>query len=154
MTVYGIYPHREAAQEAVGELKAEGFRNADFSVLLANTAGSKDFAQEQGTAEARRATVWFCSQPALAGFWRLERTMRIPGLGPFVAAGPITGLSPRGGAGALDGLGIPKYEAKRYEGRIRKGGILVSVHAEQYPWTKKAQRILKETGAEDIASAS
>ena len=149
MTVYGIYPHREAAQEAVGELRAEGFRNADFSVLLANTAGSKDFAQGQNTAEARRATIWFCSQPALAGYWRLERTMRIPGLGPFVAAGPITGLSPRAGMGALAGLGIPKYEAKRYESRIRKGGILLSVHAA----TKKAKQILEQTGAEDMASA-
>ncbi len=153
MAVYGIYPHREAAQEAVGELRAKGFRNADFCLLLANTAESKDFAHEKNTAEARRATIWFCSQPALVGSWRLERTMRIPGLGPFIAAGLITGLSPRAGTGALAGLGIPTYEARRYEGRIRKGGILLSVHAEESPWTKKAQRILEETGAEDIASA-
>jgi hypothetical protein len=79
--------------------------------------------------------------------------MRIPGLGPFIAAGLITGLSPRAGIGVLAGLGIPTYEARRYESRIRKGGILLSVHAEESPWTKKAQRILEETGAEDIASA-
>jgi hypothetical protein len=78
--------------------------------------------------------------------------MRIPGLGPFVAAGPIAGLSPRAGAGTLAGLGIPRYEAKRYEGRIRKGGILLSVHAEKPPRTKTAKQILEETGAEDIAS--
>lgn len=153
MAVYGIYPDREAAQEAVGELRAKGFRNGDFCLLLANTAGSKDFAHEKNTAAARRATIWFCSQPALVGSWRLERTMRIPGLGPFIAAGLITGLSPRAGTGVLAGLGIPTYEARRYEGRIRKGGILLSVHAEESPWAKKAKRILKETGAQDIASA-
>jgi hypothetical protein len=84
----------------------------------------------------------------------------IPGLGPFIAAGPImaalagagVGGTVGGIAGALVGMGIPEYEAKRYEGRVKDGGILLSVHSDNSDWTKRAKEILKSTGAQDISS--
>src|SRR6185295_12692282 len=86
--------------------------------------------------------------------------LAIPGLGPFIAAGPIMGALAGAGVGGavggvtggLIGLGMPEYEAKRYAGRIGKGSILLSVHCDDSDWTKRAQTILKETGAEDISS--
>src|SRR5205823_12449464 len=87
--------------------------------------------------------------------------LAIPGVGPFIAAGPIMGLlggmgaggAIGGLAGALIGMGIPEYEATRYEGRIKKGGILLSVHCDDSDWVKRAKQILEQTGAEDISSA-
>ena len=87
--------------------------------------------------------------------------MAIPGVGPFIAAGPIIGLLAGvgvGGAfgtlvGGMIGMGMPEYEAKRYEGRIRKGGILLSVHCDSEEWVKRAEETLRKTGAEDVASA-
>jgi len=87
--------------------------------------------------------------------------LAIPGVGPFIAAGPIVAaLAGAGAVGALGGLtgaligaGIPEYEAKRYEGRIKEGGILLSVHCDSSEWTKKAKEILERTGAQDVASA-
>ena len=86
--------------------------------------------------------------------------MAIPGVGPFIAAGPIVAALAGAGAvgvvggiaGALVGMGIPEYEAKRYEGRIKEGGILLSVHSDGSDWTKKAKEILERTGAEDVSS--
>src|SRR5205814_4196578 len=86
--------------------------------------------------------------------------LAIPGVGPFIAAGPIMAALAGAGvvgavggiAGALVGVGIPEYEAKRYEGRIKSGGILLSVHCDNSEWTKKAKEILEKTGAEDVAS--
>jgi hypothetical protein len=87
--------------------------------------------------------------------------LAIPGLGPFIAAGPIMAALAGAGAGgvvgglagALVGMGIPEYEAKRYEGRVKEGGILLSVHSDNSEWTKKAKEILEHTGAQDISSA-
>jgi hypothetical protein len=92
----------------------------------------------------------------LAGIGALE----IPGLGPFIAAGPImaalagveVGGTLGGLTGALVGMGIPEYEAKRYEGRVKEGGILLSVHSDNSEWTSRAKKILESTGAEDISS--
>ena len=88
--------------------------------------------------------------------------LAIPGLGPFIAAGPImaalagagVGGTVGGIAGALVGMGIPEYEAKRYEGRVKDGGILLSVHSDNSDWTKRAKMIMEATGAQDISSTS
>jgi hypothetical protein len=86
--------------------------------------------------------------------------LAIPGLGPFIAAGPIMaalsggaiGAGVGGLTGALVGLGIPEYEAKRYEGKVKEGGILISVHSENSDETNRAKDIFKEAGAHDISS--
>jgi hypothetical protein len=87
--------------------------------------------------------------------------LAIPGLGPLIAAGPIVAALAGAGAvgtlggiiGALAGMGIPEYEAKRYEGRIREGGVLVSVHCDSSDWVRKAKDLMAQTGAQDIAAA-
>lgn len=87
-------------------------------------------------------------------------SLAIPGVGPFIAAGPIMGALAGIGSGgvvggvvgALVGMGMPEYEAKRYEGLIRKGRVLLSVHCDNADWVKRAKQVLETTGAEDIAS--
>ena len=87
--------------------------------------------------------------------------LAIPGLGPFIAAGPIMaalagaglGGAVGGLAGALIGMGIPEYEAKRYEGRVKDGGILLSVHCDSSEWVKRAKQVLEQTGAQDVSSS-
>jgi hypothetical protein len=163
--VFGIYSTRAGVENAVDTLKAEGFRNTDISVLLAENPGTKDLAHEKGTkasegvaAGAGTGAVIGGALGWLAGIGALS----IPGVGPFIAAGPIlaalagigAGGTLGGVAGGLAGLGIPEYEAKRFEGRIKKGGILLSVHCDNSDWTKRAKAILERTGAEDISSSS
>src|SRR3984893_6808057 len=137
--VFGIYPGYEAVERAVGALQAAGFRNTDISVLFPENVGTKDFAHEKGTKAPEGATAGAGTQPVhggalgwLAGIGALA----IPGLGPFIAAGPIVAALAGAGAGgalggitgALDGMGIPEEEAKRYEGRLKEGNILLSFY--------------------------
>lgn len=161
--VYGIYATRQQAETAVDELTAAGFRNEDISVLLQDNQGTKDFAHEKATKAPEGATTGAATGAALGGTLGLLAgigALAIPGLGPFIAAGPIMGTLAGLGSGgvvggmigALVGLGIPEYEAKRYEGRIKEGGILLSVHSDNSEWTSKAQTILKQTGADDVSS--
>jgi len=162
--VFGIYPTRTSAEEAVDALRVAGFRSTDVSVLFSENAGTKDFAHAKATkspegtaAGAGAGAVIGGALGWLAGIGALA----IPGIGPFVAAGPIVaalagvglGGTVGGLTGALIGMGIPEYEAKRYEGRIRKGGILLSVHCDSSEWVRRAEDILNRTGAEDISSA-
>lgn len=160
---FGIYPNRASVEDAVDTLKEEGFRNTDISVLFPETTGTKDFATEKHTKAPEGATTGAGTGVVLGGAlgWLTGiGALAIPGLGPFIAAGPImaalagagVGGTVGGIVGALIGLGIPEYEAKRYEGRIKSGGILLSVHCDDSEWTKKAKTILEETGAEDVAS--
>lgn len=162
-SVFGIYPTYNAVENAVDTLKEAGFRNTDISVLFPENAGSKDFAVEKGTKVPEGATTGAVSGAVVGGAlgWLAGiGALAIPGIGPFIAAGPIvTAMAGAGAvgtvagiAGALIGMGIPEYEAKRYEGRIRKGGILLSVHTDDNAWTKHAKQILEVTGAEDISS--
>jgi Heat induced stress protein YflT len=162
--VYGIYPNRVAAENAVDRLLAAGFRNEDISVLLQDNAGTKDFAHEKDTKAPEGTTTGVITGGAIGGTLGLLAgigALAIPGLGPFIAAGPIMGTLAglgSGGAiggiiGALVGMGIPEYEAKRYEGRVKEGGILVSVHCDNSDWVGKAKDLLKQTGAEDVSSA-
>ena len=162
--VYGIYPNRTAAETAVDRLLEAGFRNEDISVLLQDNTGTKDFAHEKDTKAPEGTTTGVITGGAIGGTLGLLAgigALAIPGLGPFIAAGPIMGTLAglgSGGAiggviGALIGMGIPEYEAKRYEGRVKEGGILVSVHCDSSEWVGRAKDLLKHTGAEDVSSA-
>jgi hypothetical protein len=162
--VFGIYPSYDAVERAVDALKSAGFRNTDISVLFPENAGTKDFAHTKGTKAPEGASTGAASGAVVGGAlgWLAGiGALAIPGLGPFIAAGPImaalagmgVGGAVGGLTGALVGLGIPEYEAKRYEGRLKHGGILLSVHSDNSDWTKRAKEILERTGAEDIASA-
>jgi len=164
-SVFGIYPDRMSVENAVDALKMEGFRNTDISVLLPDNVGTKDFAHEKNTKAPEGAATGAGSGAVIGGTlgWLAGiGALAIPGLGPFIAAGPIMGMLAGLGAGGavgglvgtLVGLGIPEYEAKRYEGRIKEGGILLSVHCDKSDWVKKAEAVLKRTGAQDIASSS
>jgi hypothetical protein len=161
--VYGIYPSYTAVEIGVDELRAAGFRNTDISALFPESAGTRDFAHEKNTKAPEGATTGAGTGVVLGGAmgWLLGiGAIAIPGLGPFIAAGPImaalagagVGAAAGGIAGALIGMGIPEYEAKQYEGRVKDGGILLSVHSDSSDWTKRAKEILKRTGAQDISS--
>lgn len=161
--VFGIYNNRLAAEDTVDALREAGFRNTDISVLCAENEGTKDFAHEKHT-KAPEGTATGATTGAVIGGglgWLAGiGALAIPGVGPLIAAGPIiaalTGVGVGGAVGgitgALIGMGIPEYEAKRYEGRVREGGILLSVHSDNSNWTAKAKRILENTGAEDVSS--
>ncbi|MEP6715060.1 MAG: DUF3341 domain-containing protein [Terriglobia bacterium] len=163
--VFGIYPTRQAAEECVDALRRAGFRNTDISALFPDNAGTKDFAHEKNTKAPEGATTGAASGALMGGVlgWLVGiGALAIPGVGPLIAAGPIVAALAGAGAvgmaggivGALVGLGIPEYEAKRYEGRVKHGGILLSVHCDSHDWVKRAEDVLKATGAEDISSSS
>jgi hypothetical protein len=161
--VFGIYPNRASVDSAVDTLKAAEFRNTDISVLFPENPGTKDFAHEKNTKAPEGASTGAGTGALLGGGlgWLVGiGALAIPGLGPFIAAGPImaalagagVGGAVGGITGALIGMGIPEYEAKRYEGRVKSGGILLSVHSDNSEWTKRAKHILEGTGAQDISS--
>ncbi len=163
--VFGIYPSYANVESGVDGLKAAGFSNRDISVLFSESSGTRDFAHEKGTKAPEGATAGAGTGVVLGGAlgWLLGvGALAIPGLGPFIAAGPImaalagagVGGTVLGVAGALVGMGIPEYEAKRYEGRVKDGGILLSVHSNTSDATKRAKLILEATGAQDISSTS
>ena len=163
-SVFGIYRTRDLASDAVDRLRQAGFRNTDISALLPENVGTKDFAHEKNTKAPEGAATGAAGGVVLGGTlgWLAGiGALAIPGLGPFIAAGPIMGALAGAGAGAvtggligaLTGLGMPEYEAKRYEGRIKDGGILLSVHCDNSEWVTKAKNILETTGAMDVASA-
>jgi hypothetical protein len=162
--VFGLYPNVERAERAVDELVSASFASDDVSVLLADNQGSKDFAHEKQTKAPEGTTTGAAAGGTIGGTLGLLAgigALAIPGVGPFIAAGPIMGALAGigvGGAvgglvGALVGMGIPEYEAKRYEGRVKEGGVLLSVHCDTSEDIKRAKDILKRTGASDIASA-
>jgi hypothetical protein len=161
--VFGIYPSVEQAEHAVDTLVNERFSNADISVLLPDSLGSKDFAHEKHTKAPEGTTTGVAAGGTIGGALGLLAgigALAIPGVGPLIAAGPIMGALAGlgvGGAvgglvGALVGMGIPEYEAKRYEGRLKEGGVLLSVHCDTSEEIARAKEILKRTGAADVAS--
>lgn len=161
---FGIYPSRPAAESAVDRLNAAGFSNDDISVLLADHRSSEDFAHEKNTKAPEGTTTGVTAGGAIGGTLGLLAgigALAIPGVGPLIAAGPImaalagvgVGGAVGGIIGALVGMGIPEYEAKRYEGRVKDGGILLSVHCNSSDEVSRAKDILKETGADDVASS-
>jgi hypothetical protein len=162
--VFGIYNSRAEAETAIDRLRAAGFRATDISVLLPENLGNKDIGVQGATKAPEGATAGGVSGATIGGVlgWLAGiGSLAIPGVGPLIAAGPIVGalagLGAGGAAGALvgalAGYGIPEYEAKRYEGRVRRGGVLMSVHADDAEWVRKAKATMSDTGAEDISSA-
>lgn len=161
--VFGIYSTREQVEESIQALRNGGFRVEDISILYAENEGSKDFAHVKATKAPEGAAAGAAGGAAIGGVlgWLVGiGAIAIPGVGPFIAAGPVMAALAAAGVGgafggltgSLVGLGIPEYEAKRYEGRIRKGGYLLSVHCDDSDWVGKAKEILRRTGAEDTAS--
>jgi hypothetical protein len=161
--VFGIFSTKAQVETAVDEMKREGFRNADISVLFPYNEGTKDFALEKGTKAPEGAVAGATSGAVFGGAlgWLAGiGVLAIPGIGPFIAAGPImallggvgVGAAVGGITGALIGMGIPEYVATRYEGRIKGGCILLSVHADDSKWIQKAKKILDQMGADDISS--
>lgn len=163
--VLGIFNSRSEVEQAIDALKADGFRSADISALFPSGTSNKEFAHEKGTKLPEGTTTGTASGLLLGGTlgWLIGvGAIVIPGLGAFIAAGPIMGMlagaglgSAVGGlTGALIGLGFPEYEAKRYEGQVKDGGILLSVHCDNHEWTERAQDLLKQNGARDISATS
>src|ERR1700726_1470623 len=161
--VFGIYQDRPTVESAVDMLQQAAFRNTDISVLFPYNEGTKDFAAEKNTKAPEGTAAGVGTGAVIGGAlgWLAGiGALAIPGVGPFIAAGPImaalagvgVGGAVGGFTGALIGLGIPEYEAKRYEGRIQKGGILLSVHCDTSEEIKRAKEVMKSTGAEDISS--
>ncbi|MEP7346153.1 MAG: general stress protein [Gemmatimonadaceae bacterium] len=162
---FGIFRTREQVENAVDELRKNDFRSEDISVLFSDNVGTKDFAHEKHT-KAPEGAAAGAATGALAGGalgWLVGiGALAIPGAGPFIAAGPLMaalggvglGGAVGGMTGALVGVGIPEYEAKRYEGLVKSGNILLSVHTDDSDWAKLATAILKQTGADDIATTA
>jgi len=162
--VFGIYIAREQAENGVDTLLSAGFSNSDISVLLPDKDSTREFAHDKATKAPEGTTTGATAGGVIGGTLGVLAgigALAIPGLGPFIAAGPImAGLAGLGAGGALGGLvgaligmGIPEYEAKRYEGRVRGGNILVSVHCDTSDEIGRAKDILKGSGAEDISSS-
>src|SRR5438093_7224338 len=150
------------AESIVDGLRAAGFSNNDISVLFPDKSGTRDFAHEQRTKAPEGAATGAGSGGAVGGVlgWLVGiGSLAIPGVGPFIAAGPImaalagagVGAAVGGLSGALIGMGIPEYEAKRYEGKIKEGNILISVHWEDSDEVKRAKDIFERAGAHDIS---
>jgi hypothetical protein len=153
------------AEQIVENLKMAGFSNNDISVLFPDTEGTKDFAHEKSTKAPEGAATGAGTGGVLGGVlgWLAGiGAIAIPGIGPFVAAGPImallggaaVGAAVGGISGALIGMGIPEYEAKRYESKLKEGKILISVHSDNSDETDRAKEIFTNAGAEDIATSS
>ena len=162
IAVLGVYANYASVESAVDVLKEAGFRNTDISVLFPDKAGSKHFAHDKGTRAPAGAAVGAGTGAVLGGTlgWLVGiGALAVPGLGPVIAAGPImaalagigAGGAVGGITGALIGMGIPEHAAKRYEVRVKEGGILLSVHSDNADWTKRAKDLLERTGAEDIS---
>jgi hypothetical protein len=161
--VFGIYQDKLHVEAAVDTLVKSGFRTEDISVLVPQNIGTKDFAYEKHTKAPEGAATGGTTGAVVVGVLGLLAgigVIAIPGLGPLLAAGPIVAVLTGVGAGgvvggiigALAGLGIPEYEAKRYEGLVRKGHVLLSAHCDNSEWVKRAKQLLASTGALHISA--
>ncbi len=164
-SVMGLYPDRITASEAVNVLQKAGYRAADISILSSDNHGSKDFAHEKRTKAPEGATIGTAAGAVIGAalaFIVSIQTVSTTALGPLVAAGPsVAALAGAGAGGALGwmvgllaGLGLTEYVARRYAGRMRHGGILLSVHCDSPEWCDRAKKTLQDTGAQCISSAS
>ena len=155
--VYCIARTSAQAEQIIAELKRVGFLGEDISVLLADKGGTRDFAHEHNTKAPEGAVAG-----GVAGMGAGAVVGWLAGIGPMLAAGPVmaalsaaaVGGAAGGILGALAGLGMPEYEAKLYEGKVRAGNILISVHTEDGKQRGRARDIFEAAGAEDIATAA
>jgi hypothetical protein len=164
VAVFGIYPTRIAVENATDSLVKAGFATTDISVLLPEgLGGPKDMGTEKATKAPEGTATGATAGGVIGGTLGVLAgvgLLAIPGLGPFIAAGPImaglaglgVGGAVGGFTGALIGMGIPEFEAKRYEGRLQKGGILLSVHCDTSEEIKRAKEVMKATGGDDVSS--
>jgi len=162
--VIGLVKSESQAESIVNELRSEGFSTNDVSALFPDKAGTRDFAHEKNTKAPEGAVAGVGAGGAIGGTLGLLAgigALAIPGLGPFIAAGPImaalsgaaAGAAVGGIAGALIGMGIPELEAKRYAGKIKDGNILLSVHVDTSDQTSRAKKILEAGGATDVSTS-
>jgi len=163
-SVFAVYNNREEVERTIDALRDHGFRATDVSVLWPENPGSKDLAHELHT-KAPEGTAAGATTGAIIGGalgWLAGiGALAVPGIGPLLAAGPIVAALAGAGAagavggvtGALIGYGVPEIEAKRYEGRVRKGGVLLSVHADSREWAHRAKEILVQSGGQDVSVA-
>jgi hypothetical protein len=165
VAVFGIYKTPATAEAAVDHLLSKGFTNESISVLLPDDESTRAFAHEKSTKAPEGTATGVTTGGVIGGTLGLLAgigALAIPGVGPLIAAGPIMGALAGlgvGGAvggivGALVGLGIPEYEAKRYEGAVKDGGTLLSVHCDTSEQIDAAKAALKDTGAHDVSSAN
>ena len=164
-SIFGILKTREQAENVVERLRNAGFMSNDISMLFADTSGTRDFAIEHATKAPEGTTTGGTTGFVVGGVlgWLAGiGSLAIPGVGPFIAAGPImaalsgaaVGTAVGGIVGALVGMGIPEYEARRYESKIKEGNILISVHAENSEQADRAKEILVASKAEDVATGA
>ena len=162
-SVFCITTSRDQADRIVGLLKAANFSNNDISVLFPDKDTTRDFAHEKNTKAPEGVATGAGTGGVIGGAlgWIAGiGALAIPGVGPFIAAGPIMaalsgaaiGAATGGIAGGLIGLGIPELEAKRYEGKIKEGNILISVHTENSEEISRAKDIFTKAGAQDICT--
>ncbi len=164
-SVMGIYPDRTTVSDAVNVLQKAGYRLTDISVLASDNAGSKDFAHEKHTKAPEGAALAAAAGAVIGAAlaWIVSiQTVTIAGSNPLAAAGPVLAALAGAGAGGavgwiagwLAGWRLTEYVAKRYDGRIRNGGILLSVHCDTPEWCARAKKTLKDTGARSISAAA
>jgi hypothetical protein len=162
--VFCIAKSEAQAVRIVEEARDLGFSNDDISVLFPDKETSREFAHERHTKAPEGATTGAVTGGVLGGVagWLVGiGTLAIPGLGPFIAAGPImaalsgatVGAAAGGLTGALVGMGMPEFEAKRYEGKVKGGNVLISVHTDDSDEVRRAKDLFKKSGAEDISSS-
>ena len=162
-SVFCIATSRDMAETIVSQLKAAMFSSNDISVLFPDKETTRDFAHEKNTKAPEGAIAGASTGGVIGGVFGWVTgigSLMIPGIGVFIAAGPIVaaltgaavGAAVGGIAGALIGLGIPEIEAKRYEGKINQGNLLISVHTEDSDEVSQAKEIFKAAGAQDICS--
>jgi hypothetical protein len=162
-SVFAIFQNAGAAEQAVDALMRAGFAGTAISVLMADTPSSREFAHQKHTKAPEGTAAGAVAGGAIGGTIGLLAgigALAIPGLGPFIAAGPIMATLAGVGAGgavgtligALTGLGLPEYEAKRYEGLVKNGGTLLSVHCDTSDQISSAKNVLKASGAHDVSS--
>src|SRR6202050_5547601 len=164
-SVFGIYGTRQSVERAVDTFLKSGFTTSDVSVLLPENLGGKPLATHKDTKAPEGATAGGGAGAVVGGTLGLLAgigALAIPGVGPFIAAGPImatlAGIGAGGAVGgligALVGMGVPEFEGKRYEGHIKNGGVLLSVHCDTSDEISRAKDLLKQSGAQDVSSTS